>query len=252
MPIPLRRPGFLLTCLLAGAIIAFAPRSPAGILEDRGIEDAIASSFVFQHVLTDRSMVQIYVRGGAVELRGQTADETERALLVDTIAAIPRVASVQNHLFVDSAGKRDSRRWRALHLRMELMAQADLDLRATRIVYSGQRWEITGSVPSETQRDLAVARIAALSASEPLHVNLQIVAAEPMAPMDDASIIGLVRSALDRLPAPQTQSLEVSCVDGAVIIRGPLARSAQLPEFTRVATAIRGVKSVEWKPLATN
>lgn len=247
MPNPLRRCALIFTCFLA--IVTAAPLASAGILEDRGIEDAIASSFVFQHVLTDRSMVQIYVRGGAVELRGQTADESERALLASTIAAIPHVASVENHLFVDSAGKRDSRRWRALHIRTELMAQADLDLRATRIVYSGQRWEITGTVPSAEQRDLATERIAALSAAEPLHVNLQIAAPEPPAPMDDASITGLVRRALDRLAAPLAQSLEVSCTGGAVLIRGPLANVADPAEVARLAKAIRGVKSVDYRPL---
>lgn len=248
MPIPLRRLDSLLTFVLASAMAALAAEAKAGILEDRGIEDAIASSFVFQHVLTDRSMVQLYVRGGAVELRGQTADETERALLGYTIAAIPHVVSVDNNLFVDSAGKRDSRRWRALRIRTELMAQADLDLRATRIAYSGQRWEIAGSVPSEAQRELATARIAALAISEPLHVNLQVAAPAPEAPMDDASVIGLVRSALDRLAAPRAESLNVSCVGGVVLIRGPLASKSELPEFTRLAAAIRGVKSVEYHP----
>jgi osmotically-inducible protein OsmY len=242
----------LLPCLLSCVLLALLPSARAGILEDRKIEDAIDSSYVFSQLLTDRSMVLIHVRHGAVELRGQVADERERRLLTYAIAAIPDVKQVENLLFVDSAGKRDSSRWRAQRIRAELLTQADVDVRATRITYSGERWEFTGTVANPAQVSLVAARVAALSAADPLHVNLELAAPGAAPVIDDASIVAMVRIALERLVGETMPLPEVSCVNGVVLIRGSLSDRRNLDEAARLAAAIRGVKSVDNRMAAAN
>lgn len=218
----------------------------AGILEDRAIEDAMESSYVFQHVLTDRSMVQVYVRSGMVELRGQVADDRERLLVADLIAALPDVQGVDNQLFIDSANKRTDSRWRAQRIRAHLVTRATFDATRTRIAFADGAWEITGEVTDEAQRDELTRTVRTLIGGENFRMNLRL--SPPPAKtraMDDASIVAIVRGVLQEfLPAGNDRPV-VESRDGTVVLRGTCRSDVIRAEFGRLAAQVRGVRSVD-------
>ena len=230
------------TCLA----FIFNPPVRAGILEDRGIEDAIAGSFVFRQMLIDPSMVILYVRSGKVELRGQVSDERERDLLTFIIAALPNVGSVDNQLFVDSAQRRTGERWQVLRQRALLLMEGDLELERTRVELSGGRWQLSGEVSTAAQLELVRQRALTLFPETPLVMNLQITPATQDVPLlDDASIAAIVRSRLERAPGVQLQNARVTCRRGVVSLNGTVASPTQIEIALRLARACRGVVGVE-------
>jgi len=231
--------------LVAASLALLAPLARAGILEDRAIESAIHNSYVFRQLLTDRSMVQVYVRYGSVELRGQVADETERALLGHTVTAIPLVKSLDNHLFVDSPQKRDSNRWRAHRLRAFLLTHGEFDASETQIAYTSGTWQITGTVADQRQRDLILERVKTVSAADPLRIDLQLAPAPRSGPaLDDPSIAAMVQSALESLPGIEFLPRGVTSAQGEVVLLGTAPTPEQIIAATRAAAGIRGVRTV--------
>jgi len=218
----------------------------AGILEDRGIEDAINGSVVFRDVLIDRSMVQLYVRYGIVEMRGQVADERERDLLTYFVSALPDVKQVDNRLFVDSAERRGSERWRAVRLRSLLAMQGGIDISRTQIAFANGQWQLAGEVADDAARLDITQRLNALAPSAPLAVVLTVSRSQaaPGRPIDDASVAAMVRSTLDCTPALAIADAHVSCRLGRVVLRGSVRSEADRTRAIQLATASRGVVAI--------
>lgn len=235
----------LFLSLLATSVALVAPAARAGILEDRAIESAIHNSYVFRQLLTDRSMVQVYVRYGGVELRGQVADEAERALLGHTVKAIPLVKSIDNNLFVDSPQKRDSNRWRAHRLRAFLLTHGEFDAGDTQIAYASGTWQVTGTVADSRQRELILEQIKVISGSEPLHTDLQIAApAASAGVLDDPSVAAMVHCALAALPGIELPAHGVTSVQGNIVLSGTTPTLTEIAAATRLAAGVRGVRTV--------
>jgi osmotically-inducible protein OsmY len=228
--------------------LALVPTLPvrAGILEDRGIEDAIAGSFVFRQMLIDPSMVILYVRSGKVELRGQVSDERERDLLTFIIAALPNVGAVDNQLFVDSATRRTGERWEVFRQRAVLLMEGDLELERTRVEFSGGRWSLGGEVSSEAQIALVQQRAATLFPNTPLPLTLRVAPTVQGVPtLDDASIAAIVRSRLERTPGIQLQNARITSSQGVVLLYGTVASAAQIEVSLRLARSSRGVRGID-------
>jgi osmotically-inducible protein OsmY len=228
------------------AAVALTPLlAHAGILEDRAIEDAIESSYVFKTVLTDRSMIQIYVRHGEVEVRGQAADERERALLEYTLAAIPDVTRVDSHLFVDSSRRRESFRWRAARLLAVLRTEAGLDASRVQLEAHEGSLDLIGTTPDQNQRERIESRLRQLAPNDRLTNRLEVESApaKPRA-LDDASITAMVRCALEALPTNPDAAVRITSRDGEVVIEGSAASPAEIEAMTRRAESIRGVRLV--------
>jgi osmotically-inducible protein OsmY len=230
---------------LAVAAAAIAPFAQAGILEDRAIEDAIESSYVFRSVLTDRSMVQLYVRQGAIEVRGQAADERERTLLERTLVNIPNVVRVDNQLFVDSAGRRDHFRWRAARLLAALRIQKDLDVSRVELESHDGTLDLIGSTADAGQSARIEARVRALAPTDRLTNRLRIdPVPTPATLIDDASIIAMVHGAIDALPGEKDAMIRVTSRAGEVVIDGASAPAGAVNTITQCAESIRGVRIV--------
>lgn len=233
---------------LVALLVLTAALSPvrAGILEDRGIEDAIKRSVVFREVLIDRSMVQLYVRYGIVEMRGQVADERERDLLTYFISALPEVKQVDNRLFVDSTERRSSERWRAIRLRSLLAMQAGIDVSRTQVAFADGHWQLTGEVPDNATRTAIAQHLRELTPEEPLPVALNISSDQTgkKFPIDDASIAAIARSTLERTPNLVITEAQVSCFRGTVLLRGSVRTASDKERATRTASASRGVVTV--------
>jgi osmotically-inducible protein OsmY len=241
----LRRESLALT-LTFGLLIALAPfPAHAGILEDRAIEDAIESSYVFRSVLTDRSMVHLYVRQGAIEVRGQAADERERALLARLLANIPNVVRVDNQLFVDSAGRRDHFRWRAARLLAALRVQKDLDVAHVQLESHDGTLDLVGTTTDAAQSARIEARVRALAPSERITNRLRVEPTPPQSvAIDDASIIAMVHMAIESLTGEKDSALRIISRAGEVVIDGAATSPETINAITQCAEAVRGVRVV--------
>ncbi len=232
---------------VAFAVALIAPQiARAGILEDRAIEDAIEASYVFRSVLTDRSMVHLYVRQGAIEVRGQAADERERSLLERTLVNIPNVVRVDNQLFVDSAGRRDHFRWRAARVLAALRVQKDLNTSRVELEAHDGTLDLIGVTTDAAQSGRIEARVRALAPAERITNRLRTEAAPTHSPLiDDASIVAMVHSAIDALPWEKDPTLRVTSRAGEVVIDGAPATASAVLAMTQCAESIRGVRGVK-------
>lgn len=230
--------------LLALVLVSTALR--AGILEDRGVEDAIARSFVFRELLIDPTMVRCYVRYGIVELRGQVCDESERDLLTYYLSAVPDVQRVENFLFVDSDARRTGARWSALRLRSQLLMLAGIDARLTRVEVVGEQWQLVGEFDDEAslQNFSRVAQSLAPKVLLTLTLRTKIAAALKLAKIDDASIAAIVRTALESASLSLSQPA-VTCAEGKVTLRGFVRNAADIERARQIAAATRGVLAVD-------
>jgi len=229
------------------ALVSVTPILHGGVLEDRGIEDAINRSFMFRELLIDRTMVRCYVRYGVVELRGQVSDEHERDLLGYFIAAIPEVKQVDNRLFVDSDTRRGSPRWHALRLRAQLLMMSRVDASQTHVDVIGERWQLIGEFADEASRQDLARSAQALAPDVPLilSVSNNATATIKTARIDDASIVAIVRSALETAPALTLTEAVVTCAQGKVTLRGNVRSVTDQKLAQELATASRGVLTVE-------
>lgn len=233
---------FVTLLLLTAAL----PPARAGILEDRGIEEAIKRSVIFREVLIDRSMVQLYVRYGLVEMRGQVADERERDLLTYFVRALPEVKQVDNRLFVDSAGRRNTDRWRAIRQRSLLTMQAGIDVSRTEITFASGRWRLVGEIADNATLVVLTQRLHELTPTDPLAVAVTVSSAPAAkkSPVDDASIAALVRSALESSPDLVISDPQVSCRHGTVVLHGSVRSAAEKERAAKLASLSRGVVAV--------
>lgn len=234
-----------LPALLSLLLALTSASAPAGILEDRAIEDAIQSSFVFRELLADPVMVQIYVRYGAVEVRGQVANEREHLLVGDLIAALPNVLKVDNRLFVDSAHRRTTYLWLAASIRAHLHMQAAVEVENLTVRVTSNAIQFGGRVRDAAQSDLIAARIAAFSPGRSLHNQLEIFPSlGPPRALDDPSVIALAWGALRSLPTVQLSPRAITSTGGHVTLVGIASTPGDLVEVSRRLTALRGVRKL--------
>jgi len=210
------------------------------------MEDAILGSYVFRHVIVDRAMVQLYIRGTLVELRGQAADERERDLIVNTVAKLVAPLKVDNRLFVDSAHRRGSDRWLAARIRSHLGMFAGLEPATLQVAVSSTGIRLTGTARSAEQRELTERYVAALRAQREVRNELTIAPDLPATSVkvDDASILAMLHQVLQMMPATQGEPHELACRDGEVTINGAVATAAEAELVSRLAGTVRGVKGV--------
>lgn len=231
--------------LCAASLLVIFPPLSAGILEDRAIEDSIQNSFVFRELLADRGMVQIYVRRGSVELRGQVADERECSLISDTISAIAGVVAVENRLFVDSAHRRAGDRWLVARVRSQLVSQQELDGSQIQLAVRAGELVLSGTVRDDRQRALALALALPFAPNQQLRDEMSMSSTALVeTTIDDPSVVAMVRHSLDGIVSLKLGPADVASRDGNVVIRGSVASQAEVAEVSRRVTSVRGVRSV--------
>lgn len=226
-------------------LLAVAPVS-AGILEDRAIEDAVGSSFIFREMLSDPTMVQLYVRSGAVELRGQVADEREHLMLEDFINALPHVRKVDNRLFVDSAHRRATDQWLAARVRAHLLTQASVEVDDLVIRVSSATIQLTGRVRTDQQRHHVAELVAAFHPGRALLNQLEVAPSlvGPRRALDDPSVIALAWGALRDMGTLQLGPRAITCDNGQVSLTGTVAAPEDVGEVLRRLGSLRGVRQV--------
>jgi hyperosmotically inducible periplasmic protein len=244
--------------LLAFAILAAAPAMMfANTSNDRQIEDAAKSSYNFRAVLDNN--VKAKSIDGVVTLSGTVQDRDQKALAEDTVSNLPGVVSVVNEIKVESGPAEHSDAWIALKIRSELLVHSNVSVSATKVYVNNGAVILTGAVDNPAQKDLTEAYVKDVNGVTSVTNNLTVKesssdqADHPVSEaMDDASITSQVKYALVSHRSTSAIKTQVTTKDGIVMISGNASSDAEKDLVSKLASGIRGVRSVDNQMVVTN
>jgi len=233
----------LLSSLLATSAVCLFASSGT----DRKIEDAAKASYNFRTVLENK--VSVSVNEGVVTLTGTVADNDLKSIAEDTVSNLPGVLRVDNQVKIDPALKEHSDSWIALKIRYQLLVHANVSYSHTKVDVKDGVVTLTGTADSLAQKELTTEYAKEIDWVK--SVKNEMVIAEPAAKpetagdtIDDISITAHVKYALLVHKSTSALKTKVTTTDGVVVITGVAANDAEKALVTKLASNMRGVKSV--------
>jgi osmotically-inducible protein OsmY len=237
-------PAVLLVCVMP--LAAFASSAT-----DRKIEDAAKASYNFRTVLEDH--VTVKADNGVVTLTGKVQSKDDKALAADTVENLPGVSGVKNELTIAPTYPEHSDAWMALKIRGRLLVKGNVSAASTKVDVVDGVATLTGTADNLAQKELT--EVYARDVDGIKSVKNQIVVNEkPADPavsrtvgenIDDASITSQVKYALLSHQSTSALKTKITTNAGAVHVTGEAASAAEKSLVTELATAVRGVKSVD-------
>lgn len=232
----------LLLLSIAGPVAVLA--SPAS---DRKIEQAVASSYHYRTLLEDRVIVKVL--DGVATLTGTVHDKDDKALAADTVENVRGVKGVKNELTIVSTHAERTDPWIAAKIRTQLLVKAGVSATTTTIAVKEGVVTLGGTATTRLQRELTetyAGEIAGVKGiANTIVVNDVSVPGETTRDhIDDASITTQVKYALLRHHGTSALKTQVSTNAGRIVIAGGAGSAAEKALVTKLAHAVRGVKSV--------
>jgi osmotically-inducible protein OsmY len=225
---------------------------------DRKIEDAAKSSYNYQTVLEDH--VKVKAKDGVVTLTGTVQDNDEKALAADTVENLPGVLNVRNEIKVKADYPEKSDGWIAFKIRSRLLVKGNVSATSTKVSSQDGVVTLSGTADSQAQKDLTEAYAKDIDGVK--SVQNEIVVQDKLASdsnhkdsdgyrrdsmgdkMDDASITSQVKYALLSHKGTSAIKTKVTTNDGSIVITGVAANDAEKSLVTKLASDVRGVRSV--------
>jgi hyperosmotically inducible protein len=233
--------------MLVMSLMAAAPGMLfANTAADRQIEDAAKQSYNYRAVLDGR--VTASSTDGVVTLTGTVQERDQRALAEDTVSNLPGVVSVIDRIKVETEPSEHSDAWIAMKIRGELLVHANVSATATKVDVSNGVVLLTGTVDNSAQKDLTEAYVKGIDGVRSITNDLVIKDAAPTTAgekMDDASITSQVKYELLTHRSTSAIKTKVTTTDGVVQISGDASSDAEKDLVTKLASTIRGVRSVD-------
>lgn len=232
----------LTSLIAASSVVVFASSDI-----DRKIEDAAKASYNYRTVLDDK--VSVKANDGIVTLTGMVADSDAKAIAEDTVSNLPGVVRVNNKITLDPALKEHSDTGIALKVRYQLLVRSNVSITDTKVNVQNGVVLLTGTAGSMAEKELVGAYAADVAGVKsvkneivilPLTADKKTIAES----IDDASITSQVKYALLTHKSTSALKTKVSTNDGVVVISGVAANDAEKSLVGKLATGIRGVKSV--------
>jgi len=215
---------------------------------DRKIEDAAKASYNYRVVLEDH--ITVKANDGVVTLTGTVAEKDLKSLSEDTVSNLPGVLRVDNQIKIDPALKEHSDGWIAWKIRYQLLVRANVSNRDTKVNVNDGIVTLNGTASSLAEKELT--EVYAKEMTGVKSVKNEIVVIAPPADtktvaesIDDASITTQVKYALFTHKSTSALKTKVTTADGVVVITGVAANDAEKSLVGKLATSIRGVKSVD-------
>lgn len=219
---------------------------------DRKIEQAAEASYNYRTVLHEN--VKVKAHDGMVTLTGTVQDEDDKALAADTVENLPGVSGVKNEITVKSTYPEHSDAWLALKVRSRLLVKSNVSAATTDVAVKDGITTLTGTADNAAQKELTGAYAKDIEGVKT--VNNDIVVKEPAAAatatknatigetIDDASITSQVKFALLSHKSTRALKTKVVTTDGVVRVSGDAGSDAEKSLVTKLATDVRGTKSV--------
>lgn len=240
---PIKKSATALFVLLASPLVLWA--TPA---QDRKIEDAAKNSFNYRTILDDQ--VKVKAKDGVVTLTGTVEDKDARALAVDTVENLPGVTSVNNQIEIAPAHEERSDAWIALKIRGRLLVKGNVSAAATKVAVSEGVVTLSGEVDNLAQKELTGIYASEIEGVRSVNNDLVVDSAPgPVDPtlserIDDASVTSQVKYALLTHKSTSALKTKVTTADGVVTISGNAESDAEKSLVTKLASDVRGAKSV--------
>lgn len=232
----------ILIALLASPLALFATSET-----DRKIEEAAKASYNYRTVLEDH--VKVKANDGIVTLTGVVQDKDERALAEDTVSNLPGVKGVKNETTIKPTYPEHSDAWMALKIRSRLLVKANVSVASTTVEVKDGVVTLSGTAENSAQKELTEAYVKDIDWVKSVKNNL-VVQDKPAAAatlgekIDDASITSQVKFALFANKATSALKTKITTKDGVVAITGEAGSDAEKSLVTKLASGVRGVKSI--------
>jgi osmotically-inducible protein OsmY len=234
----------LISSLIATTSVALFASSDI----DSKIENAAKASYNYCTVLDGK--VSVKANDGIVTLTGVVADNSMKSIAEDTVSDLPGVVRVNNQITLDPSLKEHSDTWIALKLHTQLLVRANVSNANTKVDVTNGVVTLTGTADNQAQKDLTGLYAKEIdwvkSVDNKIVVNEKPSTGETIGEhIDDASITSQVKYALLTHRSTSAVKTKVTTTDGAVVITGEASNDAEKSLVGKLATSVRGVKSVD-------
>jgi hyperosmotically inducible protein len=236
---------FALFVLMAAPAALFA--SPA---DDRKIEATAKASYNYCTVLDNQ--VTVTASDGVVTLTGTVQDDGERKLAADTVQNIPSVVSVNNQITIQPTYPEHTDGWIVFKIHCLLLVKANVSAINTKVAVNDGNVILSGIANSLAQKELTKDYVKDVTGVK--MVDNEIVVQTPASPaptvetpgevVDDASINSQVKYSLLDDKATSALTIKIVTTNGVVRCTGDATSDAQKSLVTKLASEVRGVKSV--------
>jgi len=231
----------VLIALVASPIALFASSAT-----DRKIEDAAKASYNYRTVLENQVTVKSH--DGAVTLTGTVQDKDYKNLASDTVENLPGVLSVDNQIKVEPTYPEHSDAWMAFKIHSLLLVKGNVSYTSTKVVVADGNVTLTGTADNSAQKELTAAYAKDIdgvkSVTNDIVVQDNSKSATVGESIDDASITSQVKYALLSHKSTSALKTKVTTVDGVVRVTGDASSDAEKSLVTKLASDVRGTKSV--------
>jgi hyperosmotically inducible periplasmic protein len=230
-----------LFAFIAGPIALLASSA-----SDNKIEDAAKASYNYRTVLEDH--VKVKSRDGVVTLTGTVQDKDDRDLAADTVENLPGVVSVDNQIKIEATYKEHSDAWMAFKIRSRLLVKGNVSATSTKVAVMDGNVTLTGTADNVAQKELTGVYAKDIDGVKMVNNDIVIKDAPPGTTMgekiDDASITSQVKYALLSHSGTSALKTKVVTTDGVVRVTGDAGSDAEKSLVSKLASDVRGTKSV--------
>ena len=236
---------------LAVAVVSAAGLSAQATEVDDSIGPAFKQTYVYRTYLQD-SAIRTEAKDGVVTLTGTVAEEADKMLAQETVAALPGVVRVDNQLATPTeVAAENADTWIVRKVKFALMFHRNVNAGATVVEAQDGVVTLKGEASSLAQKELAGSYAADIEGVSSVK-NEMTVAATPeptertaSEKIDDMSITAQVKAAL--LTHRSTGSIKTQVVtrNGEVALTGIAKNDAEKSLVSKLVADINGVVSVK-------
>ena len=231
----------VIAALVAAPLALFASSAT-----DRKIEDAAKASYNYRTVLENH--VSVKANDGNVTLTGTVQDKDDKDLAADTVENLPGVLSVDNQIKVEPTYAEHSDAWMAFKIRSRLLVKGNVSATSTKVAVTDGNVILSGTADNAAQKELTEAYAKDIDGVKTVKNDIVVQAAPPGPTLgeaiDDASITSQVKFALLGHKATSALKTKVTTINGVVRVTGDASSDAEKSLVTKLASDVRGTKSV--------
>jgi hyperosmotically inducible protein len=232
----------ILLALVASPIALFASSST-----DRKIEDAAKASYNYRTVLDNH--VSVKATDGNVTLTGTVQDKDDRDLAADTVENLPGVLSVDNQVKIEPTYAEHSDAWMAFKIRSRLLVKGNVSATSTKVAVTDGNVVLSGTADNSAQKELTEAYAKDIDGVKTVQNDIVVQDNPAMGEtagekIDDASITSQVKLALLSHKSTSAIKTKVTTTDGVVRVTGDASSDAEKSLVTKLASDVRGTRSV--------
>ena len=232
----------VLLALIASPVVLLASSAT-----DNKIEDAAKASYNFRTVLEDH--VNVKAKDGVVTLTGTVQDKDDRDLAADTVENLPGVVSVDNQIKLEPKYAEHSDAWMAFKIRSRLLVKGNVSATSTKVSVTDGVVTLSGPADNLAQKELTAAYAKDIDGVKSVTNDITVLdkptTSETVGEtIDDASITSQVKYALLSHKSTSALKTKVTTTNGVVRVTGDASSDAEKSLVTKLASDVRGTKSV--------